>query len=69
MEAVAVGTEVLVAPGESVPLDGVVVTGDSAVDENMLTGGVGLGDKAGPVRGLVLACGLLPGGWSRWHGS
>ncbi|KAL4442750.1 hypothetical protein ABPG77_006744 [Micractinium sp. CCAP 211/92] len=38
VEAVAVGTEVLVVPGESVPLDGVVVTGESAVDENMLTG-------------------------------
>ncbi|KAL4424213.1 hypothetical protein ABPG75_001514 [Micractinium tetrahymenae] len=38
VEQVAVGTEVLVAPGESVPLDGTVVTGESAVDENLLTG-------------------------------
>ena len=39
VEDVAVGTEVVVAPGESIPLDGLVVSGESAVDENMLTGG------------------------------
>lgn len=38
VEEVAPGTEVLVAPGESVPLDGVVVAGASAVDESLLTG-------------------------------
>ena len=32
------GDSVLVKPGETVPIDGVVVSGDSAVDESMLTG-------------------------------
>jgi Cu+-exporting ATPase len=36
--ALALGDLVLVRPGERVPLDGVVVSGQSAVDEAMLTG-------------------------------
>lgn len=36
--ALAGGDMVLVRPGERVPLDGVVVSGSSAVDESMLTG-------------------------------
>ena len=37
-ETVAVGALVRVRPNESIPLDGVVVSGWSAVDESMLTG-------------------------------
>ena len=37
-EDIAVGETVLVRPGELVPLDGVVVGGNSAVDESALTG-------------------------------
>ena len=32
------GDTVMVRPGESIPVDGVVTTGESAVDESMLTG-------------------------------
>ena len=46
LEAVAVGDRLLVRPGESVPVDGVVVTGRSAVDESMLTGEARPVDKA-----------------------
>ncbi|HVZ90780.1 MAG TPA: copper-translocating P-type ATPase [Rhizomicrobium sp.] len=35
---VQVGDTLVVAPGESVPTDGVVIEGESAVDESMLTG-------------------------------
>ena len=38
LEAVKVGDRLLVRPGESVPVDGVVVDGRSAVDERLLTG-------------------------------
>ncbi len=37
-EEVAVGDLVIVRPGEKIPVDGVVVEGQSAVDESMLTG-------------------------------
>ena len=37
-EEVAVGEVILVKPGERVPLDGVVITGQSAVDTSALTG-------------------------------
>jgi heavy metal translocating P-type ATPase len=37
-EAVPVGARVKVLPGETLPLDGIVVDGSSAVDESMLTG-------------------------------
>jgi len=36
--AVRFGDEVVVRPGERIPVDGVVVAGESAVDESMLTG-------------------------------
>lgn len=36
--ALRIGDRVLVKPGEKVPLDGLVVNGESAVDESMLTG-------------------------------
>lgn len=38
VELLALGDEILVKPGEKIPTDGVIVTGDSAVDESMLTG-------------------------------
>jgi heavy metal translocating P-type ATPase len=38
VEKVAVGDKLLVKPGEKMPLDGVVLQGDSSVDESTLTG-------------------------------
>src|SRR5207247_8974862 len=38
LEAVQVGDQLRVRPGERVPVDGVVVEGTSAVDESMVTG-------------------------------
>ena len=38
VEQVVKGDEILVRPGESVPVDGVVQSGSTAVDESMLTG-------------------------------
>ncbi|MAG37131.1 MAG: copper-translocating P-type ATPase [Dehalococcoidia bacterium] len=38
VESVSVGDVVLVRPGEKVPVDGMVVNGESSVDEAMLTG-------------------------------
>ncbi len=35
---VVVGDEIAIRPGERIPTDGVVLSGDSAVDESMLTG-------------------------------
>jgi Cu+-exporting ATPase len=38
IDDVRVGDVILVKPGQRIPVDGVVVTGDSTVDESMLTG-------------------------------
>lgn len=38
MEAVQVGDIIVVRPGEKVPVDGVIIEGNSTVDESMLTG-------------------------------
>ena len=38
VEEVVVGDLVIVRPGEKVPVDGVIIEGNSAVDESMLTG-------------------------------
>jgi Cu2+-exporting ATPase len=38
MRAVAQGETVLVRPGEKIPVDGAVLSGESSVDESMLTG-------------------------------
>ena len=38
VEEVAVGDLIIVRPGEKIPVDGVIVTGSSAVDESMITG-------------------------------
>jgi Cu+-exporting ATPase len=59
---VAIGDVVLVRPGERMPVDGIVRTGESAVDESMLTGeplpvDKGPGDKV--VGGSVNGQGLL----------
>ena len=53
IEAVEAGETVLVRPGERVPVDGEVLSGESAVDESMLTGeSLSVAKKAGdPVIG------------------
>tara|TARA_R110002049_G_scaffold50370_3_gene143121 strand:+ start:162705 stop:164990 length:2286 start_codon:yes stop_codon:yes gene_type:complete len=38
IEEVIVGDEVMVRPGERIPVDGEVISGESAVDESMVTG-------------------------------
>jgi len=38
LDQVKVGDRLLVRPGQSIPVDGTVVSGDSSVDESMLTG-------------------------------
>ncbi len=38
IEQVRVGDQIIVRPGESVPVDGAIVSGASAVDESMITG-------------------------------
>jgi Cu+-exporting ATPase len=38
IEEVRVGDQVIVRPGESVPVDGAIISGASAVDESMITG-------------------------------
>lgn len=38
IEAVAVGDIILVRPGEKIPVDGVVQSGNTSIDESMLTG-------------------------------
>ena len=38
IEAVGVGDELIVRPGESVPADGVILAGHTAIDESLLTG-------------------------------
>ncbi len=38
IEQVIVGQHLLIKPGEKIPVDGVVVSGDTSIDESMLTG-------------------------------
>ncbi len=38
IETIAVGDRIRVRPGEKIPVDGVVIEGDSSVDESMVTG-------------------------------
>lgn len=38
IEEVAVGDQVIVRPGEKIPVDGAIVKGKSAIDESMITG-------------------------------
>ncbi len=62
LAAVKVGDLVLVRPGERIPVDGVVVEGDSSVDESMLTGEpipVDKGPEDHVIAGAVNGEGLL----------
>ncbi|MDH3974298.1 MAG: heavy metal translocating P-type ATPase [Deltaproteobacteria bacterium] len=50
IKAVLAGDRVVIKPGEKVPVDGIIVEGESSIDESMLTGeslpaGKSLGDK------------------------
>jgi P-type Cu+ transporter len=48
MEEVIVGDRVLVRPGEKIPVDGVIIEGESAIDESVVTGeSVPVDKKAG----------------------
>lgn len=38
IEDVVVGDVIVVKPGEKIPVDGVIVEGNSTIDESMLTG-------------------------------
>ncbi len=61
-EAVAPGDVVVVRPGERVPVDGVVVDGESQVDESLITGEslpMAKGPEAEVVSGAVNGEGLL----------
>ena len=58
IEHVLPGDLILINPGESIPADGVVVVGDSGVDESMLTGESRLIDK---FPGAVVTGGSLNG--------
>nr|MBF0221644.1 heavy metal translocating P-type ATPase [Desulfobulbaceae bacterium] len=53
VKSITVGQEIIVLPGERIPLDGIVINGSSEVDESMLTGeSRPLGKKVGaPVLG------------------
>lgn len=61
-EEVAIGEVIAVAPGERVPLDGIVITGESSMDTSALTGesvprALGPGDDA--LSGCINQTGLL----------
>ncbi len=58
IEEVATGDIVLIKPGEKVPVDGEIVSGESALDESLITG------ESVPVRrkaGDMVACGAING--------
>ena len=38
LELLSIGSEVIIKPGEKIPVDGIVVNGSSVVDESLLTG-------------------------------
>lgn len=62
IERIQVGDELLVRPGERLPVDGRVLDGESSVDESMLTGEPIPVDKAagdGVVGGTINGAGLL----------
>ena len=56
IEDVVVGDEVIVRPGEKIPVDGIVESGNSAVDESMVTGeSIPIEKKSGdPVTGATI---------------
>jgi Cu+-exporting ATPase len=56
IEDVAVGDEVVLRPGEKIPVDGIVLSGTSSVDESMVTGEpIPVGKTAGdPVIGATV---------------
>jgi len=62
VEAVGAGSEVVVRPGERVPVDGRVLSGESQVDESLLTGEsepVARGPGAAVIGGSINGDGLL----------
>ncbi|MCX6744126.1 MAG: heavy metal translocating P-type ATPase [Candidatus Parcubacteria bacterium] len=38
IEQIKIGDSIIVKPGEKIPLDGIIIDGDSAIDESMITG-------------------------------
>jgi P-type Cu+ transporter len=56
LEQVVVGDTILVKPGEKIPVDGMIISGESAIDESMITGeSVPVDKKAGdPVIGSTI---------------
>ena len=46
VEDVALGSRVLIRPGEQIPLDGFVIAGASRLDQSLLTGEATPGQKA-----------------------
>lgn len=71
VEEVRVGDRIVVRPGQSIPVDGVIVEGASAVDESALTGeslpvDKGWGTKSPPRPSTAPAPShLKPYGWAR----
>lgn len=65
IEEVVVGDLVIVKPGEKLPVDGVIVEGDTAIDESMLTGESVPVDKT--VGSLVIGASLNKTGYIKYQ--
>ncbi|MBI2137889.1 HAD-IC family P-type ATPase, partial [Candidatus Woesearchaeota archaeon] len=62
VEKVTAGSILIVKPGESIPVDGIVISGESAVDESMITGeSMPSGKKTGStlIGGTINKSGML----------